>query len=177
MTVIIEHLDDQQWSALRDLRLAALADSPQAFWATLAEEGRYDAEEWTRFLRAVGWFVASRDARPVGLVGALRRPEIADEIEVIAMWVEPLARRRGTAALLLGALREWARTQDTRSLTLWVIDGNEQARRLYERHGFRATGESDVLPTGRFSGADRDERMRRYVCAVSSDGAATVPPQ
>lgn len=174
MTVSIELLHDQQWRALRRLRLAALADAPQAFWATIDDESRYGAEEWTSFVRAVAWFVASRDGRAVGIVGALHRQEIVDETEVIGMWVEPPERRRGTAAQLLETVRARAHAGGVRCLTLWVIDGNESARRLYESHGFRATGESDALPPGRSGGAHSDGRMHRYVCALSAD--RPLPP-
>ena len=158
MTITIDHLGDHDWPTLRDLRLAALADAPDAFWATLEDESRYGVDEWTNFLRAIGWFVASRDGRPVGLVGGLRRREVPDEPEIVGMWVEPQERRRGTAVLLLRAVCEWAFEQGARSVALWVVDTNAPARRLYERNGFRATGERAALLEGR---TGDEERMRR----------------
>lgn len=39
--VSIERLTTDGWQALRDVRLAAVEDSPQAFWAKLSDESRY----------------------------------------------------------------------------------------------------------------------------------------
>ncbi|HEY5845276.1 MAG TPA: hypothetical protein VIT42_00650 [Microlunatus sp.] len=42
----VEQLGGEQWADLRALRLAALADEPAAFWATLAEEAAFDESRW-----------------------------------------------------------------------------------------------------------------------------------
>jgi hypothetical protein len=62
--VSIDRLGGDDWQTLRDLRLAALQDSPHAFSAKLSDERRYSREQWTSFLGAVAWFVARRDDGP-----------------------------------------------------------------------------------------------------------------
>ena len=106
--VQVRRLGQQDWKTLRDVRLAALADAPYAFWATFEEESRFEQDQWRRFLKAAAWWTASRDDRVVGVVAVLHRSETLDEAELIAMWVAPDERRRGTAARMLQAACEWA---------------------------------------------------------------------
>lgn len=166
--VTVERLDADGWRALREVRLAALRDSPQAFWASWKDEHRYAPDDWVRFTRTVAWFVAVQDVTPgrpsVGLVGCLQRAEFPDEPEVIGMWVSPGERGTGAADLLIGAAHGWALSEGATSIALWVVDGNERARRFYQRHGYRSTGEEAPLPAGR---PGREQRMRR-VCVSSS---------
>ncbi len=49
------------------------------------------------------------------------------------------ARGRGIGTALLQAIEDRARQEDCQSIRLDVIHGNDGARRLYERQGFRAT--------------------------------------
>ena len=158
MPITIDQLSEQQWPALRELRFAALTDAPHAFEASLEDESRWGVDGWLSFVRNVAWFVAGLDGQPVGLVGGLRRREARDEPEIISMWVVPSQRGTGTADLLLQAVLGWAQRTGAHSMTLWITDGNARARRLYERHGFRLTGERSPLPAGR---TGSELRMRR----------------
>lgn len=146
MGVVIDRLGPEQWSVLRDLRLASLADSPTAFWATHADEAAFDQQRWDGFVRAAAWFVATRDGQRVGIAGALTGPEEADEPELIGMWVAPQARGAGVGARLVDAVCEWATAQGAPAVSLWVLDGNDDARRVYARSGFTETGERMPLP-------------------------------
>jgi ribosomal protein S18 acetylase RimI-like enzyme len=47
---------------------------------------------------------------------------------------------------LLTSIVEWALADGADLVTLWVVDGNEPASKLYERHGFRYTGERQPVP-------------------------------
>jgi ribosomal protein S18 acetylase RimI-like enzyme len=58
-------------------------------------------------------------------------------------WVDPDARRRGVARMLLDATVGFARDHGDREVFVSVAEGNDPARLLYERYGFVATGERD----------------------------------
>jgi len=155
MDEIIERLDPTQWEVFRDLRLAALTDSPTAFWSDHAHEAAYAPHEWAAFVNAATWLVArtatadqllSRRPRPNGILGLLRRPELPAEPEVIGMWVAPPARRHGVAGRLLAEASTRAAADGARGLTLWVLEHNDGAARLYRRHEFHFTGEQMTLP-------------------------------
>lgn len=156
--VRIEGLDDRDWRVLRGLRLAALSEAPDAFWATWEEEAAFGPEEWRGFVRGVQWFIAVRDGTPVGMVGCLRRSECPDEPELISTWVEPAERGSGTADALLDAVIGWAVDQGIDAISLWITEGNDGARRFYQRHRFRVTGERAALPLERGGVVERMDR-------------------
>jgi len=145
-----------EWTIVRDLRLRALADSPDAFASTLEEEQSISDAEWMDRVAAnlanddVLSLVVRVDGEPAGIVRG--RLEDADTIGIAAMWVAPEARRRGAGIALLGALAEWGRSRGARSAVLWVSVGNDAALSLYRSAGFEPTGERGTLREG--SGVD-----------------------
>jgi GNAT superfamily N-acetyltransferase len=131
---------------LREVRLAALADAPEAFWRTLDEELARPMADWRERARlgAVGdvdvTFLAARDGAVVGSVSAYT-PSAAPELrELAAMWVAPAARGTGAADALIAAVVGWARSAGAGGVRLWVVPTNGPARRVYARHGFVVIG-------------------------------------
>ncbi|MFI9042540.1 GNAT family N-acetyltransferase, partial [Streptomyces sp. NPDC053726] len=58
-------------------------------------------------------------------------------------------RGQGVGDLLIGEIAQWAVQRDARTLRLSVMPENRAAIALYERHGFKDTGEpGDLLPDG-----------------------------
>ena len=151
----IDRLGGDDWETLRDLRLAALQDSPHAFWAKLSDERRYSVEQWTSFLGAVAWFVARRGTGPpIGMAGLLQQDPGP---ELIGMWVAPHERGQGIGAMLTRAVVDLATSQGATSVGLWVTDGNDTAKTMYQRLGFEFTGEWAPLPHDAATG---EHRMR-----------------
>ena len=62
------------------------------------------------------------------------------------MWVAPPLRRHGIASRLLRAASTRALADGAHGVTLWVLEHNDAAARLYRRHGFHFTGEQMTLP-------------------------------
>ncbi len=150
MGVTVRAIGADEWALARDLRLAALADAPDAFTSTLEGTRAIGDDEWRRRLAAADGsnevvLVAMVDGAPAGLV----RGAVGDDgVEITAMWVAPGARRRGAGAALLDALAEWARSRGARSATLFVAVTNEAALALYRKAGFEPTGERGILREG-----------------------------
>lgn len=151
----VEQLGGEQWADLRALRLAALADEPAAFWATLAEEAAFDESRWRAFVTDVIWFVIRQEGRVVGGAGGL--PTAGSGPELIGMWVAPEVRGRGFGASLVAAVCDWARGIGAATVGLWIVEGNGRARSLYERCGFRPTGENAAPPAPRVG---MEQRLR-----------------
>ncbi|WP_374969049.1 GNAT family N-acetyltransferase [Terrabacter sp. BE26] len=150
-------ISSDDWEAFRAVRLRALADSPDSFRATLDAAAAHAPSVWRDRAAGPGPLVlAFSGSDPIGM-GGLYTPDASGEAFLWGMWVEPASRGRGVAAGVLERLLEHADDQGCH-VVLHVTEGNETARRLYERHGFTATGE--VLPL-RDGSCVRISTMRR----------------
>lgn len=148
MTISVRRLGADDWRTWRDVRLAALADAPDAFASSLARERDYDEAGWRERLDPdLGMkAVACADRHPVGLVGAWVPQSRPGAVELFSMWVDPSWRGRGVGDLLVTETVTWARENHHKHVELWVVDDNVASQRLYHRHGFRATGEDQPHP-------------------------------
>lgn len=139
-------LTPDDWPLWRELRLAALADAPAAFGATLAEwSGEGDREErWRARLSLPGGrdLVVLLDGAAVGMVSGVRTPDDRT-VELISMWVSPAGRGRGVGNRLIQAIAQWASEQGASTLRLSVMRDNPKAIALYERHGFTTAADGD----------------------------------
>ena len=131
-------------AALREIRLRALGDAPEAFGSTLERERARTTADWQRWFAPGATFLASHGDRPIGLVAGSHDPGDAAIIHLQAMWVDPVARGSGTADALVSALLEWAAAENAREVRLTVIAENRRAIGLYARHGFRLTAAESV---------------------------------
>jgi len=159
--VAIRRLDPDDWQAWRELRLAALAEAPGAFGSTLADWKDAGEDRWRARLGIPGSHnvLAVLDGRPVGMASGVPTDDPA-LVELISMWVSPGARGRSVGRALVDEVAGWARRVGAHLLRLDVVEGNTAALCLYERTGFRCTGEvveedgrrelrmSKVLPSG-----------------------------
>jgi GNAT superfamily N-acetyltransferase len=141
-----------EWERVRELRLRALADAPDAFGSTLDEERALGEAEWVGWIE--GWegstnalFIAEDGERWVGMAVGSRASEEPDA-HLYGMWVEPSRRSSGIGASLVEEVLGWARSWDARSVILGVTETNAGAAAFYEHLGFVDTGELDPLRDG-----------------------------
>ncbi len=133
----IRVLGPDDWRAWRELRLAALAEAPNAFAARLADwQGEGDDEQrWRgRLSGAAHNVVADLDARPAGMASGLLPDD--GPVELLSMWVAPFARGRGVADGLVASVVGWAAAHGTGEVVLRVRETNPAAVALYARQGF-----------------------------------------
>ena len=147
----VRELGRDEWALFRELRLRALADSPDAFARRFVDEQAQPDAHWLRLTESVTMpggqvmLVAEDEGRPLGLAFGFFDKEHPKTGHVGGMWVEPGSRGKGTGQALLSAAIAWARARCLERMTLWVTEGNEPATRLYERLGFADTGQRDAL--------------------------------
>ena len=144
MTVPAEVLraTPEDWERVRGIRLAALRDAPDAFWAELEDEVPLSPQEWQERLANPQFavFLATVSGADVGLAGVGRGHAHPEDASLSMMWVAPPVRGSAVADRLVEAAIAWAREQGLPRVRLWVNDVNTSAARLYARHGFTPTG-------------------------------------
>jgi ribosomal protein S18 acetylase RimI-like enzyme len=149
--MVIRPIRPDEWRDLRDLRLRALQDAPDAYGSTFDEEVVDPDEAWQRRAnRPDGIMVVAVD-ETLGYVGmASGGPawEGLDGAALYGMWVDPAVRGQGVGAALIGVIASWAQAAGYDRLGLGVTIGNDAAARLYERLGFEDTGQRHPLRAG-----------------------------
>jgi GNAT superfamily N-acetyltransferase len=129
---------------LRELRLQALSDAPDAFGSTYEREVARTTADWQRWMSPGVVFVLKDAAGARGMVAGLRDETDPAVVQLMAMWVHPAIRGSGGADELVAAVVAWAESDGAKLVRLKVIDGNGRARHFYERMGFRATGQHTI---------------------------------
>jgi ribosomal protein S18 acetylase RimI-like enzyme len=114
---------------------------PDAVLAQIDVDQR--AESWRRTLqdRSILTLVAYDTTHHdiVGMCDAGRnRSPTGHAAEVYRLYFEHHARRHGLGREMFEQVTDWLRTQQLRSLVIWVLDNNHHARRFYEAMGGRA---------------------------------------
>jgi RimJ/RimL family protein N-acetyltransferase len=144
----VTRLTESDWRAFAELRLQAVYDTLGPLDPQYLQESSFTAAQWRRRLRSHAQFVALVDDRPVGLIGAQRQH--ADSVYLYSLWLEPSARGRGLAQVLVSTAVDWARNERARTVTLRVNAENAAARVVYEALGFSFTpgpGDEITSPT------------------------------
>jgi GNAT superfamily N-acetyltransferase len=139
----VRRLTAAEWGLFRDLRLEALADAPFAFGSALAQERQRTEADWRRRLELRAQFVVRARDAAVGTAGCVE--DEGPGAELVSMWVRPDWRGQGVGDLLVRAVLDWACARGHDQVRLWVSEGNHAAERLYARHGFARTGESQPM--------------------------------
>jgi RimJ/RimL family protein N-acetyltransferase len=156
-TATVTRLAGDDWQVLRDVRLAALVDSPAAFAADADVERSLAEEQWRERLGDDTWAVARRGRSSIGVLGvSAPAPRDAADGWIHSWWIAPRARGTGVArpmldwALALGRQRGWSRI----GLGVWAE--NTEAIAAFAALGFVGQG---PRPSSRHAG-------RTYVAMV-----------
>ena len=135
------------WALVRDVRLRALADSPDSFGVVLAEASTQPEHAWrARLDRPDPTLVAVLDGAGVGMGGGFA-PDGTDRAWIWGMWTDPAVRGRGVGRRIVAELVAWAQGAG-RTPYLHVTEGNDGARALYVSCGFAPTGVWEPLRPG-----------------------------
>lgn len=129
-----------EWSTVRDLRLAALSESPQAFLGEIVEELSYQEDDWRKTFESASWhtyFVPSGPA--VGIAKSSVLTEHPEERYVESFWVHPEHRYRQIARLIVRSIVDEARAEGRSVIRLSVLLTNQRAIGAVRRLGFSRT--------------------------------------
>jgi len=152
--VVIRPIQSEEGATLRDIRVRAIHDTPDAFAVSLADTLAQADEGWAAWAtrNAMGdasiMYVAEDAGTWIGMAGGMRDTSGPEEVaHLISMWVDPVYRGRGLGRQLVEHVVGWAEHRGVRRLELWVTAHNTAAIELYARCGFRTIGESQPLPS------------------------------
>ena len=143
-----------EWQTYKELRFRALADSPDAFSRTLAEEQTRSNEEWAKRLgkgATSSWdlpLLAEVNGEPVGLAWGYIEATSPEVVHLYQVWVAPTYRGLGVGKMLLDAVISWAKEKQADYLELGVTQADSPAVHLYESAGFKPTGKVEPLRPG-----------------------------
>jgi GNAT superfamily N-acetyltransferase len=145
--MLIRRARPDDWEALRHVRLGALADSPDAFAVTLAEERDADEAHWRSWITGEGWdgavatFVADDGGTLLGMATGHRPADEPSVTWLFAMWVRPDRRGAGIGRSLVEAVVAWAAEHPgVDRVLLRVTETNVDGARFYGSCGFVDTG-------------------------------------
>lgn len=133
----IRPTEEQDWMLLKEIRLAALLDSPTAFGVSYKTAITDSDEKWKQ--RASSntqpkFWLAFKDNKAIGMIGA--GMDQSDRYNLIAMWVEPESRKMGVAEQLVNAVKSDAISRGVNQVFLDVSPDNLKASLFYKKHGF-----------------------------------------
>ncbi|MGH3156867.1 MAG: GNAT family N-acetyltransferase [Streptosporangiaceae bacterium] len=131
---------------MRDIRLAALHDSPDRFLSTYEKERLFGDDHWRAEFGRGDWHIGFAGGEPVGLLGVTHEADTpAGACYFEYLWVAPDHRGRGVALRMIEVVLDRLSAAGMRTVFLYVLDGNDVALRVYEQAGFVRTNHREPL--------------------------------
>jgi ribosomal protein S18 acetylase RimI-like enzyme len=147
--VTLEPITPKRAMVLKDMRLRALQEAPEAFSSTYANESQISDAAWVA--RAAQWsneksagYLAMDDGIACGIACGLLDELDTSRAHLLSMWVAPCHRRSGIGRSLVEAILDWAGNEGARTLLLQVTSNNDAAITFYRRLGFTMTGRTET---------------------------------
>lgn len=132
--MIVRPAAEQDWEALKTVRLAALLDAPAAFGVPHAEAAAWSEAQWRQRAASGRYQLAIDGGAAVGIAAGVENEE--GEFNLIAMWVAPASRGAPAAARLVEAVKQRALALGHTRVVLSVSPDNVRAVAFYQRQGF-----------------------------------------
>ena len=147
---VIRPLAAGEWRELRDVRIRALEDSPDAFSFTAVQARQQSDAYWQQ------WAASADD--PGRRVFVVHGPEVLEGLgsarlldargQIGAVWLSPRLRGTGLGGRLFDATCAFLVDLGPEAIVLHVTETNLNAIALYRSRGFALTGQSELLRDG-----------------------------
>ena len=142
---MIRQTTTEDWEVLRDTRLRALADSPEAFLETVEDAWSFPESRWRDRATPDDTRASFLQDEESGMVSCFIADDPAN-VFLVAMWVAPALRGTEVARDLVESVVAWASERGAARVCLSVESGNDRAARLYEKCGFAETADPPPFP-------------------------------
>ena len=133
----IRTTEERDWVILKEIRLAALLDTPTAFGVSYQTAVTHSDKQWRQRASSETqpkFWLAFEEDKAIGMIGA--GVDQTDRYNLIAMWVEPESRELGVAECLVNAVKSDGINRGFKQVFLDVSPDNLKASRFYRKHGF-----------------------------------------
>jgi ribosomal protein S18 acetylase RimI-like enzyme len=136
-------LNEDQWRTLQEVRLTALKESPRSFLSKYGIEVTFGEKQWRDEFSRGEWIIAGEEGKPPdALIGVTRSNDVPSTDRYLEyLWVSPKVRHSKVATNLIHVALKRLEASRVDTVWLWILDGNEPARELYNKLGFTTTGE------------------------------------
>jgi RimJ/RimL family protein N-acetyltransferase len=150
--MIIRPTTEDDWAALKAVRLAALLDAPTAFGVSYQQAAAQSEAQWRERAAAATasraksafWLACDEDrGEAVGMIGGV--VDGNGRYNLIGMWVKAEHRGSGAARRLVEAVKARALALGHRRVVLDVAPENARAARFYLNQGFVFVDEWEPL--------------------------------
>ncbi|WP_018157077.1 GNAT family N-acetyltransferase [Demetria terragena] len=183
--ISVRALGDDDWQAYRDIRLAALEESPDAFAASHQREKQFDESFWRQRMSRSRRLVAELDGAPVGVVSV---GDVVDEADVdqdgdtseavaelFGLWVSPDLRGKGVAWKLVEAGVNQAREEKLDHVVYWVGIDNGRGVAFASSFGFRPTDSRRPMKAEAASDDEDDDNLEMAMIFPLGGDPGAVP--
>ena len=140
--VIVSLLSKDEWERLRDIRIRALQENPEAFGADLNEIQSRSKDDWLKDYNKEDYLVASIDGVDVGMLYIeVLNGDHGATCWIGGCWTDSAYRGKGVMRALFNYIDKnaIAKTWTRQGLGVWV--DNSTAIKAYENLGFSFAGE------------------------------------
>jgi ribosomal protein S18 acetylase RimI-like enzyme len=149
-SVMVRRIQPDDWPVYREMSIEFVETCPTAILGNPAYMRAHPESVWKERVAvcsnnaAHAVFLAFQGGLPVGfatvkLFGEQQRAHLTH------LWVQPAQQRRDLGTTLLRQALQFAQDGGCRNVMLWVTEDNDAATGLYERHGFRPSGNNRYL--------------------------------
>ena len=146
MSIFIESATKDNAMRLRNLRLAALLDSPAAFGEKHADAIKKPNADWEKSLQITSWCFAVDTAEDIGLVAVDKAAaDRRADCWISSWWLKPGYRGQGVVNLMNNWIDEIANQKQWQRIGLGVWPDNLRAIKAYEKLGF--VKEAKLMPS------------------------------
>lgn len=140
--VLCHELSPDEWSRLREIRLASLLESPEAFGSSYEREIAFTEREWRELFNLNSYLVASIDGKDIAIMFLEKlRGDFGATCWVGGCWSNPEYRGIGAVRAMFDYVDSVAGEKGWQIQGLGVFIVNKSAIAAYEKLGFKAMGE------------------------------------
>ena len=140
--VIVTELLPSDWQRLRDLRLAALAESPAILAGKLDEERNFTEVQWRETFKKLSYVVATIDGKDVAIINLENLVgDFGATCWLGGLWSKPEYRGAGAVRAIFNYIDSVASLRGWMVQGLGVMESNTSAISVFEKYGFTKRGD------------------------------------